>query len=329
MKIMEPAVYKDFRCIGGACPDTCCAAWEVVVDDASAARYAGVSGPFGDRLRAVMTEDNGDTVFRVVNGRCPFLNKENLCDIYIELGEETLCRTCTLYPRFFHSYGGITERGLSLSCPEAARLLLNEKTPLEFVTREEPGWPEPNELNPTLYMALRHSREQLFALLKSDELPMEMRVKRLWAAVNAMQRKINGHRYNKIETACKAALEGNGEELPTVADCLPVWQGLEFLGAALPEKLTALPAEDTFLRLSKTAETLCGQVLTYLVYRYFLEAAYDRQLLPKMRLAVRLLLLCAALCGEEENISALRRSISLCCKEVEHNEENLRRMMSE
>ena len=328
MKIMEPAIYKEFLCIGGAFPDTCCAAWEVVVDEASAARYAAVKSPIGDRLRAAMTEDEGDTVFRVVNGRCPFLNKENLCDIYIELGEEALCRTCTLYPRFFHSYGGITERGLSLSCPEAARLQLNADKPLEFITREEPGWPEPNELNPTLYMALRRSREQLFALLR-EETPLENRVKRLWAAVNAMQRKISGHRYANIENACKIALEGNGEEVPSAAACLPVWQGLEFLGTALPERLAAVSAMETFLHLSKPAEVLCGQVLTYLVYRYFLEAAYDRQLLPKMRLAVRLLLLCAALCGEEEDISTLRRSISLCCKEVEHNEENLRRMMAE
>ena len=40
-------------------------------------------------------------------------------------------------------------------------------------------------------------------------------------------------------------------------------------------------------------------------------------------------LLCAVLCGGEEDVSVLRQRISLACKEVEHNEENLHRMMSE
>lgn len=327
MKIVEPAVYKDFRCIGGACPDTCCAAWEVVVDDASAARYAAAKGNIGDRLRAAMTEDEGDTVFRVVNGRCPFLNKENLCDIYIELGEDALCRTCTLFPRFFHSFGGVTERGLSLSCPEAARLLLQPAGPLELITREEPGFPEPNELNPTLYLALRKSRDAMLAMLQSGEIAPETALRRLWAAGNAMQRKVNGKRYAAVAEACTAALEGEGVPFQTVDDCLPVWKELEFLGEELPERLETLPAE--FPQLSMPAQNMLRQVLTYLVYRYVLQAAYDRQILPKMRLVVRLWLLCAALCGGEEDVSVLRQRISLACKEVEHNEENLRRMMSE
>ncbi len=34
------------------------------------------------------------------DGRCAFLNENNLCDIYIQLGEEALCDICTEHPRF-------------------------------------------------------------------------------------------------------------------------------------------------------------------------------------------------------------------------------------
>ena len=39
MKIVTPAYYKDFKCIAGACTDTCCAGWDVDVDEASYKHY--------------------------------------------------------------------------------------------------------------------------------------------------------------------------------------------------------------------------------------------------------------------------------------------------
>ena len=35
MKIRTPEYYKDFKCIAGACTDTCCAGWDVDVDEKS------------------------------------------------------------------------------------------------------------------------------------------------------------------------------------------------------------------------------------------------------------------------------------------------------
>ena len=80
-------VYKEFRCVAGRCGDSCCMGWKIIVDDASAERYVGEKGEIGDRVREVMIDD-GKKYFRLNGSRCPFLNKENLCDIYIELGEE-------------------------------------------------------------------------------------------------------------------------------------------------------------------------------------------------------------------------------------------------
>ena len=120
MKIVTPAYYKDFKCIAGACTDTCCAGWDVDVDEASYKHYKKVKGSFGKRLKSVMvpSEDGGCT-FTLNNGRCPFLNDNNLCDLYIELGEDKLCETCAEFPRFINEYGSVREIGIAPSCKTA------------------------------------------------------------------------------------------------------------------------------------------------------------------------------------------------------------------
>ena len=52
-----PDYYKDFHCLAGSCPHSCCEAWEVVLDGDTAARYRCVPGALGEKLRAAMTEE--------------------------------------------------------------------------------------------------------------------------------------------------------------------------------------------------------------------------------------------------------------------------------
>ena len=86
MKIVTPDYYKNFKCIAGECTDTCCAGWDVDVDKESYKQYRRVIGSFGNKLRSVMvpSEDGGCT-FTLKEGRCPFLNKKNLCEIISSL----------------------------------------------------------------------------------------------------------------------------------------------------------------------------------------------------------------------------------------------------
>jgi lysine-N-methylase len=63
---------------------------------------------------------------------CPMLTPDRLCGIQAELGEHMLSHTCNTYPRIVHSIGGMQQTALTLSCPEAARLVLltpNLRTP--------------------------------------------------------------------------------------------------------------------------------------------------------------------------------------------------------
>lgn len=138
MLLRIPDFYDSFHCIGGKCPDNCCIGWELDIDDDTYEYYRSVKGPFGDRLRANMSgaeksSESESVSFRLqVDGRCPFLNAENLCDICLELGPDALCRICTDYPRYSFEWGDAIEKSLTLSCPEAGRLLFLNDIPVRF-----------------------------------------------------------------------------------------------------------------------------------------------------------------------------------------------------
>ena len=51
MEYVYPDYYRQFTCIGGECPDTCCAGWEIDIDEDSYAYYNSVEGPFSKRLK--------------------------------------------------------------------------------------------------------------------------------------------------------------------------------------------------------------------------------------------------------------------------------------
>ena len=134
-----PSYYSQFHCIGGSCPDSCCIGWEVDIDEETYNYYKSLKGPFGDRLRAHIREDGTDRYFPLCEGgRCPFLNRENLCDIITQLGEESLAQVCMEYPRYFLEKGDYEQIDLSLSCMELGRIFFEDPDPIEYIREEMP-----------------------------------------------------------------------------------------------------------------------------------------------------------------------------------------------
>lgn len=66
-----------------------------------------------------------------------FLSDEGWCNIQLKLGEDYLCDTCTVYPRRINNVNGVIERSLTVSCPEAARLILLNKNGISFEQGQE------------------------------------------------------------------------------------------------------------------------------------------------------------------------------------------------
>ena len=79
----EPVFYRDFRCLGGACPLTCCRDWEIVVDEAALADYAAAPVPLRQTIADnLVTDEEGDVCFRLNDdGTCALLDGDGLCPI--------------------------------------------------------------------------------------------------------------------------------------------------------------------------------------------------------------------------------------------------------
>lgn len=134
-KLLQPRSFEAFRCIGSDCEDTCCDGWGIVIDRSTYAKYEQHGDP---RLTELITidETGGDddhyAKIKLAGTRCPFLS-EGLCSIQSELGEEYLSKTCSTYPRISSVIDDVLQRTLDLSCPEAARLVLLNPDPMEFL----------------------------------------------------------------------------------------------------------------------------------------------------------------------------------------------------
>ena len=135
VQLIRPSYADRFHCIGAECEDTCCEGWKIPVDEDSFGKYASLpEGPLRASIHAVLERtpaaaaESGSlryAAFKILpSGSCPMFNKDRLCRIHAELGPDYLSRLCHDFPRAPHRIDGLEEQPLSLSCPEAARLVL-------------------------------------------------------------------------------------------------------------------------------------------------------------------------------------------------------------
>lgn len=327
MKNTFPCYYKEFRCIADKCPDTCCAGWDVVLDKNSLERYLGTDGKIGKKLKSVITVDSdGDDIFVSSNGRCPFLMENNLCELYIKLGEESLCRTCAFFPRHVTDFGSRKETGLSLSCPEAARIIMSKSEPITFYTVEEEGLPEPNSIDPTLYFTLLNVRKTAIAILQNRNYRIEERLIAFLRLCENSQK--------AIRTGEEVKLEADYKKMPfsPVRAKKAVNKYFEMLLSL--EKLN--PDWNSVLENACKAD-LCGymqevaveyeHLAVYFVYRYFMTAVFDKNLLAKAKFAVLSFIAIRQIHSALPDISNKEsrvNSIQKFSKEVEHSAENMK-----
>lgn len=338
MNLTYPDYYPSFVCLAGACPDTCCKDWQIILDKDAIARYAALDTPLGRKIMASLITEDGETRFAFSDGHCALLQPDGLCPIQAALGEAALCNTCHSHPRFIEEYGASQELSLAVSCPAAAELLLRRETPVLFVTETTP---EPvtdcNELEPDLYFALLSARRRAIALVQEDTLPINDRLVLLLQFSKRMQMLLDTRRERLTDTLCSEFSEPallrrhllRSRRLQSAdPPFYPFWAVLnhmEHLTACFPRLLdsvlTAEPAPFPPESFSRQQENL----MAYFLFRYFLKAVNDRKLLPRVESCVFHLLCirylyCAAEGKTPDDLIAVS---SLYCKEVEHSEDNL------
>lgn len=145
-----------------------------MIDEDSLERYGKEPGEFGKILRNSI--DWEEECFYQNNRRCAFFNDENLCDLYKTLGPDALCDTCRMYPRHTEEYEGLRELSLSLSCPEAAKIILSCKEPVRFLEEETDEEDDFEEFDFMMFSQLEDTRDVLFSILQDRSLPLTLRM---------------------------------------------------------------------------------------------------------------------------------------------------------
>lgn len=297
MILRTPTFYKDFKCIAGACPDSCCQGWEVDADEESMAYYMTLSGDIRNKIDSVLDRDEfGNTIFRLAEKkRCPFLNNENLCDMHIAIGGEHTPYTCRTFPRFINNFGGTRELGISFSCPVAADMMYQLKTPMSFKDEllDEP--PELNEIDAQTYFYLVKARKKAFEIVQDRSLPINQRLLSLLDYAEELQADFEEYQ------------EGSDD-----IDFFDVFHNPELINPEWTEKVNNGAVRK--VENSVFNETIAS----YFIFRYFLTAVYDYDVLSKIKMAVVGVLI-STFFGNDS------WTMHLWSKETEHSQYNMDR----
>ena len=144
VNIYQPKYMEEFKCICSSCTDSCCAGWDINIDEDTYNKYNKSTGELKVLLEGKFTEnkdehDSFNHGFMILKdeSRCPFLNSEMLCDIHGGFGEENLCITCKSYPRVFNIVDNIYEKSGLPSCIEVCSRAFLNKDKMEFIESTE------------------------------------------------------------------------------------------------------------------------------------------------------------------------------------------------
>lgn len=139
---LYPTFYHTFQCKANQCHHTCCQKWTIDVDEETAKLYQTLPTPLGEDLRKFMTVDDEGYYFMFSDKQptCPLLREDGLCRVVLELGEDSLCDTCHMHPRFYKYIEDLELCGVGLSCEESVeKLLATEGDQLLFTIEDDNG----------------------------------------------------------------------------------------------------------------------------------------------------------------------------------------------
>lgn len=320
MRYVKPYYYNDFKCIADKCPDTCCAGWQIVIDDETLEKYSNEKDEFSYRLKNSI--DWGEGVFFQNNGRCAMLNDNNLCDLVTAKGEVGLCRTCHMYPRHIEEFEGVREYSLSLSCPVAARIILEDTNKLVFDIEEndviDPLEEEFEDFDFFMYTQLEQARDVIFEIIQNRDLSVDMRMSYIMDMGRKFQNAVDEQEVYRMEEIADEykPLEGKilqASELEHISDNIrfekvksayELFKELEVLRQDWPEIIEDLKKNlynGTYEDYSKIRDEFYNdfvkgisadrwgifkeQLLMFFVYTYFLGSVYDDLVYSKLALS--------------------------------------------
>lgn len=298
MKIVKPTFYKNFKCIAGDCPDSCCQGWEVDADSDSLEYYKTLDNSLEikKRIDSVLSKDEFDnTIFTLApKKRCPFLNDENLCDMHIAIGGEHTPYTCRTFPRFIYDFGATREIGISFSCPVASDMMYNTDS-FDFETEVNSDLPTLNDIDAEKYFLLYKGRAEAYKIAKDKNKSIRERLNDLLDLGVLLQEKLFPY-------------DEGGDDIAF----FDVFKNPELINPEWKEKVENFSLKQVYDTQSNE------NILMYFLYKYLMQAVYDDDALSKIKMAV-LGVLINTYFGEDS------WTVHLWSKETEHSQYNMDR----
>lgn len=308
MRLRYPSYYENFRCVAAACPDSCCKEWDVLVDDETAAMYLAMKGGLGDAIREkLLTDEDGRYYFAITDGRCPMWRQDGLCRIQAERDHDALCATCRDFPRLTHDYGDFVERGLALSCPEAAKLILSGGH--HWVETTLPGGEE-GDFDSADMELLLGMREVMLTILSDPaySVPQALTLGLLYGY--HAQNRFDGGDETPFDPEKELQFARSFAKKTDISQLPAFYQGLEILTeewAAMLRSPSGTEKWDERLRY----------LAIYGVERYWLQAISDFDIVGRVKMIIAGCLLVRHLGGN------VVKTAQKYAKEIENSEENV------
>lgn len=334
MKLTKPYFYDEFVCTASRCTDNCCIGWEIDIDEPAMARFHKAGGEFGERLRgAIHRGEDGVHTFAFGEGeRCALLRQDGLCELILNMGENSLCDICALHPRFFGWYNGLKEAGLGLCCEEVCRLLFSDSAPLSFIDGEIDE-PYEETCNEALLQQLLTARGRLFALLQNREVPL---CDRLYSAKEYAEQLQDALDFGG-ELPNPDILPAPPADLAAAREMLELYAQMESISAEWDARLAALTAQCG--RIYSAMEEFCAlysgemwryeHIAVYFGYRWFLDGVFQREVYSRIGIVLAatftVLMMDCLTWLEKGEITERDRidNLKLYSKQVEYSEENM------
>ncbi len=322
MLLRMPCYYKKFSCTADKCSDNCCIGWEIDVDKKSLDYYKSVKGKFGQKLMENIAESSVSHFILGKNERCPFLNEHNLCEIYINLGEQSLCEICTNHPRYYEWYDGVKEGGIGLCCEAAAEIIVSQKEKFSYYDTDIP-FEGCREYDNDFYAYLFEIRDNILNHLQNDDIPFAQRLNNILYFAWECQNNYDNFSYDipDIENVKISSEKANVSEILRVIASLEMLEESRFFEKATDEFSSNSIIENIFGNDEKMLKAF-ENIAAYFVWRHFLKSVFEEEFYSKIAFAV----LSTALIALLTKAKCCGNIIKACVyysKEIEYSEQNL------
>ena len=299
MRLIAPDYYQDFICIADKCRHSCCVSWEIDIDEDTAEYYQDVGGDIGKKLKENILQNEDGFSFRLDrNDRCPFLTGNGLCELILELGEDSLCEICREHPRFRNYYSDRTEIGLGLCCESAAKMILTKSESVSIVCLRDDGETEACESSEQDTLSFR---DMLVSIAQDRS-------------------------YNILEriSIIESMAEPHGQLSPS--ELAEFMLGLERLDESWTGELKSVSGVHSFdLPICFAAtewQAALEQLLVYLLYRHTQLENFELFAISMWRL-IAAILSSHSLRGEQVEIDDLIELCRMWSCEIEYSDENI------